>query len=417
MGKTGESYEDVVDDIYALQKFTGRMSLQPITELMEQLDDPHTDFPVVHIAGTNGKGSTTRILAAILEEAGYRVGTYTSPHLMDFRERICIDRAPIRPETVVEYYEDIIAQDVELSFFEFTTALAYLHFAREDVDIAVIETGLGGRLDATNIVDPELAVITNVSEDHVNVLGETPEQIAYEKAGIIKPERPVVCGAAGEPRDVIAAVAAENDAQLYDIEDHIDATRPEGSQALTVTVDGKTFETDIIGDYQITNINTALTACDLLDTYDVTETDVRRALAALQLEGRMERIAEHPLVLLDGAHNPAGMRRAAETITDIQQGQTITVTSIMGDKQYDPMLDEIEQFSDLILVSEADIDRAAAPADLAAGIDDTDHERVPDIRAAVRTALEIADADDTIVFTGSLYFIGDVKWTIEQMRW
>ncbi len=412
-----ESYEDVVDEIYDLQKFKGRMSLQPITNMMAALDDPHTAFSSVHIAGTNGKGSTTHILAAMLEEAGYRVGTYTSPHLMDFRERVRVNGEPIPPDRVATYYRDIAEHDIDLSFFEFTTALAFLHFAEEDVDIAVIEAGIGGRLDATNIVEPEAAVITNVSEDHVTVLGETPEQIAYEKAGIIKEQTPVVCGATGSTQDVIAEVAAAQNAPLYTVDDRVDAERQETDTGLTLTVDGKTFETDIIADYQIDNINTAVTACTVLDTYAVASEDIRRALALLDLEGRMEQIAEHPCVLLDGAHNPSGMRRAARTITDLQQGKTITVTSIMADKNYAAMLDEIEAFSDLIMVSEAAVDRAADPEELASCITSTDYEIEPDIRETVRKALEIASADDTIVFTGSLYFIGDVKWTIEQMTW
>jgi dihydrofolate synthase/folylpolyglutamate synthase len=417
MGEMDESYEDVVDDIYALQKSLGRMSLQPIIDMMQQLDDPHTAFRSVHIAGTNGKGSTTRILAAMLEEAGYTVGTYTSPHLMDFRERVRVNGDPIPPDRVATYYQEIAEQDIDLSFFEFTTALAFMHFAEEDIDIAVIEAGIGGRLDATNIITPDVSVITNVSEDHENWLGETPEQIAYEKAGIIKEQTPIVCGASGSPRNVIEEVAAEQDAPLHVVEDRIDAERQEESAGLTVTVADKTFETDIIADYQVDNINTAMTACDLIKDYAVASDDMQRALAMLEIDGRMERIADHPLVLLDGAHNPSGMRQAAQTIEELQQGKTITVTSIMGDKNYASMMDEIESFADLILVSEADIDRAAEPDDLADCITDTDYEVEPEIRETVRKALELASAEDTIVFTGSLYFIGDVKWTIEQMKW
>lgn len=416
MGK-GKSYEDIVEDIYALQKFTGRMSTQPITELMARLDDPHHDFSSVHIAGTNGKGSTALILSAILQEAGYCVGTYTSPHLVDFRERVQVNGDPIRPEQVRKYYDEIAAEDKDISFFEFTTALAFMHFAAEDVDIAIIETGIGGRLDATNILDPDVAIITNVSADHTTVLGETPEQIAYEKAGIIKEETPVVCGAEGEPRGVIEQVAVSKDADVYDVEAYVDMSRDWETGNLMLHMGECTFKTDIVADYQVENINTALTACDLLGSFDISVQDARRALALLDIEGRMEQFAEHPQVLLDGAHNPAGMKHAARTIKDVQRGRTISVVSVMGDKNYEPMLEEVESFSDLIIVSQADIGRAAAPEDLAACVEETDVEIEPDIRRTIEKSLEIAGEEDTIVFTGSLYFIGDVKWTIEEMMW
>lgn len=414
MGKKGKSYDDVVSQIYGRQKFTGRMSLEPITKLMERLDNPHRDVPMIHVAGTNGKGSTTTMIAAILEAAGYRVGTYTSPHLTDFRERIQVNGEPVTAEQVQTYYEEIVAQDIQLSFFECTTALAFIHFAEEDVDVAVIETGLGGRLDATNIVTPELSIITNVARDHTKWLGETPEQIAYEKAGIIKDGVPVLSGAVGAPQNVIEAVADQRQADLFPVEQQTNLVQ-ERSQGMIVELDGVGIQTPILGVYQLQNMDTAITACNLLDGFTVSPQHVEEGLTSVQLEGRMERIANHPLVLFEGAHNPAGMKEAARSIQRMQNGKTITVVSIMGDKDYPGMMKRVEEFSDLIILSEAEMDRAADPHDLAACIQETDYEIQPDVRQTWETALELAGDDDTIVFTGSLYFIGDVKKTLDEM--
>lgn len=415
-GKSYDSYEEVVSRIYELQKFAGRMSLEPITAVMDDLGGPHREFPAVHIAGTNGKGSTASMIAEILEAAGYSVGTYTSPHLMDFRERIRVGGEPIPEEAVAAYYEDITehADPSSITFFECTTALAFMHFAAEDVDIAVVEAGLGGRLDATNILDPELSIITNVAQDHTNYLGETPEQIAYEKAGIITEDTPVVTGADGDPATVVEAVADKQDARIVPVSDTV-ALEEQAVEGLSVTIEEDTVETPVRGDYQIDNMNAAVTACRTLDGFDVTMDHIVDGLSTVRLEGRMECVSEHPLVLFEGAHNPSGMSAASGAIQDLQKGRTIAVVSIMGDKDYGAMMQHVESFADLIIVSRADIDRAADPNDLTDCIDTTDHEIEPDIRRTLEKTLQMADEEDTIVFTGSLYFVGDVKQELSEM--
>lgn len=413
MGR-GNSYSDVVDAIYELEKFSGKITLDPITDAMEELGNPQDTYPAVHVAGTNGKGSTTTLLARILEEAGYTVGTYTSPHLTDFRERIAVDGEEISHETVVEQYEALQETDADLSFFEFTTALAFLHFAEEDVDIAVFEAGLGGRMDATNIIDPEASVITNVAQDHTKWLGETPEQIAYEKAGIIKSGKPVISGASGEPQTVIETVAEKQGASVVEIEDHVEEQDTEHHN-LVVDWHGRDIDTLLMGRYQVDNINTALTACKQLEDFAITDDAVIEALQNVVIPGRMEKMSDNPLLLLEGAHNAAGMETAAETFEEVSEGRTITVTSIMADKNYEAMMETVESFSDLVFVSEADIDRAAAPETLADCIESTDYEIERNIRRTVTKTLQMADAEDTIIFTGSLYFIGDVTQVIDDM--
>lgn len=410
----GDAHDTVIEEIYRLERFKGRITVDPIRDVMDALDNPQDEFAAIHIAGTNGKGSTAHILSRILQEAGYTVGTYTNPHLTDIRDRITVDGEQITYSEIEDHYDRIAAQNVDLSFFECTTAMAFCQFAAEDVDIAVVETGLGGRLDATNILDPTLAVITNVAKDHTNMLGETPEQIAHEKAGIIKEQTPVVSGAAGSPQTVIERIATQQNAPLHTVDSRA-ALIEAGSDMLALDIDGEQYETPLLAEYQVDNINTALTAVDCLDTFTVTDDAVRNALETVQVPGRMEKIADQPLVVLDGAHNPAGMERAVETFDRIRQGKTIAVVSIMDDKPYDTMLATLEDCVDLILVTEAAIDRAADPADLAASIAETDCEIIQDRTDAVVTALEIADADDTVLFTGSLYFVGDIKQTVDAL--
>ncbi|MFB6294443.1 MAG: folylpolyglutamate synthase/dihydrofolate synthase family protein, partial [Candidatus Nanohaloarchaea archaeon] len=257
-----QAYRSVVDSIYDLQRFRGSLSLDPVEDLMGELGHPEGEVPVVHVAGTNGKGSTATMLARVLEAAGYRTGLFTSPHLVDFRERIQVDGEHIPQEQVVERYRAVAEADVDASFFEAMTAMALDHFAQQDVDIAVVETGMGGRLDATNVVDPLLSVVTNVAREHTTVLGETPEQIAYEIAGVVK-EAPVVSGATGRPGEVVAAVAAENGAPLHPVNDRV-AVVDDDRMALTVAVDGRQVETGLVGRYQVDNIDTVLAAVDTL---------------------------------------------------------------------------------------------------------------------------------------------------------
>ncbi|MFB6167118.1 MAG: folylpolyglutamate synthase/dihydrofolate synthase family protein, partial [Candidatus Nanohaloarchaea archaeon] len=200
-------YDEVVDRIYDLEKFRGDIALDPIRKAVARMGDPQEDFASVHVAGTNGKGSTATILASVLQEAGYTTGLFTSPHLVDFRERMRVDGEKITKDEVVERFSSVESTDVELSFFEAMTAMAFDHFSREDVDVAVVETGMGGEVDATNVIQPEASVITNVAREHTKWLGESREEIAGKLAGVVKEGTPVVSGAEGDARKVIREAA------------------------------------------------------------------------------------------------------------------------------------------------------------------------------------------------------------------
>lgn len=398
-------YSEVVDEIYELEKFRGKISLEPIQQLSSELGDPQEEFEAVHVAGTNGKGSTATMLAAALEAAGYRTGLFTSPHLTDFRERIQINGENISARAVIDHYRRIADTDVDISFFECMTAIAFQHFAQEEVDIAVIETGMGGRVDATNVVEPEVSVITNVAKEHTRWLGETPEQIAYEIAGIIEENVPVVSGVDGSPGEVVEAVADERGADLVPVEDRV---TPLSAVPLVLEWDGETIETCVAGRYQAENVNTVLAALDELER-EVPSEAVRTMLASVEMPGRMESMRKDPLLLLDGAHNPAAVAKLRETLSAVDSGKTVVVTSIMADKDYPAMLSTIEEIADLVILSEAEIDRAARPDELASHVDAVDSETIPSIPEALETAMRVAGKEGTVLVTGSLYFVGDVK--------
>ncbi len=256
-------------------------------------------------------------------------------------------------------------------------------------------------------MEPELSVVTNVAREHTKWLGETPEQIAHEIGGIIREGTPAVSGAGGDPAAVIEAIAEKEDAPLTQVEQRAIPV-DDGSRTLTLDWDGTRIDTDLLGRYQLDNINAVLTAVDAMER-PVGDEAVRSALEEVRLPGRMEAVSSEPLVLLDGAHNPAAVRRLPATLSHLDGGKTIAVVSIMADKNYDEMLSTVESFADLVILSEAGIDRAADPEELASCIENVDREVVPSIPDALDTAFEVAAPDDTVLVTGSLYFVGDVK--------
>ncbi len=402
-----QEYEAVVDDMYGLPRGRDAITLDPVQDLMEELGHPERSFPAIHVGGTNGKGSTATMLARVLQGAGYTVGLYTSPHLVDVRERITVDGEPIGREELVDRYRAVRATDVDVSFFECVTAMALDHFAARGVDIAVVEVGMGGRLDATRVVDTELSVITNVSEEHTQWLGETEEEIAREIAGIIADDTPVVSGAAGAAADVVEAVAADRGAPVIPVADEA-RTVDDGSRRMTVRLDGDDIETDLIGRYQVDNINTVLAACSALDR-PVPDAAVRRALADVTVPGRMEPAGEDPLVLLDGAHNPAAVERLPETLDAIGAGEVVALASVMAGKDYADMLAGIGSFADHVVLSEVESDRAAVAEDLADCVKAVDCEVVRSIPDALDAARTAAGEGGAVLVTGSLYFVGDVK--------
>ena len=278
-----------------------KKDLTNIQAFCKRLDNPQEKYPCIHVAGTNGKGSTSHMISSILQAAGYKVGLYTSPHLKDFRERIKINGQEIEEEAVVDFIkqEQRFLEHQKLSFFELTVGLAFDYFASSHVDIAVIEVGLGGRLDSTNIINPLLSVITNIGLDHTQFLGETLKEIAFEKGGIIKKDTPVVVGEYQyEVMPVFKELAVSKNAPLSLAEEHVT----------------ENFETDLLGDYQLKNVKTAVQAINVLQltNFKVTKAAIVKGLKHVVentgLKGRWQVLQEHPKVVCDTAHNREGLQ-------------------------------------------------------------------------------------------------------------
>ena len=418
------SYTKAIEYLYNLKWHGIKLGLENIQRLMAALGEPHKRFRSVQIAGTNGKGSTASTVAAVLQTAGYRTGLYTSPHLIDFTERIRVNGEPIAPERVTQLTERIrtAASEIPVTFFEFTTAMAFLHFAESSVDLAVAEVGLGGRFDATNVLSPLVSVITNIDFDHQAFLGNTLEQIAFEKAGIVKPGVPVVTATdRPEAINVIRAVCREQGAPLYRVGAEIHA---EGSSTQQFLYQGirqsyPDLNFALLGKHQLMNAACALAALELLEVQGlpVGEAAIRRGLSTVRWEGRMEMIRPGPsaaAVLLDGAHNPAGarvLRAFLEEARPARPARLILILGILSDKDIDGILAELVPLADEVVLTRPDYDRAEPPAGLkrrlvSFSVRSSVQEPVEE---AVRYAQSVATAADLICVTGSLYTIGEAR--------
>lgn len=399
--------------------------LERISAFCRHLGNPQRNFFTIHVAGTNGKGSVSHILASVLQQAGYRTGLYTSPHLQDFRERIKVDGEMIPKQKVVNFVDKHREkmEELELSFFEMSTALAFDYFAQSDVEVAVIETGLGGRLDATNIVVPLLSVITNIGMDHTALLGDTPEAIAREKAGIIKKSIPVLIGEHDPVCDpVFEQTATALRSRVIYAEDLFrcrDREQREASQLfhLIRTRDQRSFdvELDLCGDYQQRNILTASAAADFL--HEETPLTIsrrafidgtRQAAASTSLNGRWQRLGEHPLTVCDTAHNPHGMACVVRQLRASKYEKLYCVVGFVKDKDVDAILSLLPREATYIF-TQANSERALPAAELAERAAGTGlrGEVVPSVAAAVARARELAAEGDMIFIGGSNYVVAE----------
>ena len=418
------SYPKAIDHLYRLQRHGIKLGLENIRRLMTVLDEPHRCFRSVHIAGTNGKGSTAAMVAAVLAAAGYRTGLYTSPHLIDFTERIRVNGDPISPDAVARLTERIraAAADIPVTFFEFTTAMAFLHFAESSVDFAVAEVGMGGRYDATNVLTPLVSVITHIDFDHQAYLGDTLEKIASEKAGVIKPSVPVVTAAdRPEAVSVIRTICREQNAPLYRLGSEV---RVEGSSPHLFRYQGVQWSFPdlncaLLGRHQLSNAGCALAALELLERPGITlgEAPVRRGLSTVRWEGRLERMPPAPSgagVILDGAHNPAGARVLRAFLDESKPsgpGRLILVLGILHDKDIVGILAELVPMADEVVVTRPRHERAASADDLKRHLEDYPVRvtvREP-LEEALRYAQSAAAAADRICVTGSLYTVGEAR--------
>ncbi|MGD8990539.1 MAG: folylpolyglutamate synthase/dihydrofolate synthase family protein [Desulfobacterales bacterium] len=420
-----DAYDRCLKTLYALRRFGIILGLETIQDILKGLGNPHRAYACIHVAGTNGKGSVAAALSSILFAAGYKVGLYTSPHLVRFNERICINGRQISNNDVVRYYRAIKSVHHGArspTFFEFATAMALYAFSQHRVDWAVIETGMGGRYDATNVVQPALSIITNVSLEHRDYLGHTLAEIAREKAGIIKPATPVVSGVKQkQARMVIQRVARKQSAPLFTLgQDFKVRQNPAGGFSYNgLENNWRQLWTPLLGRYQIQNAALALAACEVLikDRATIPIESIKRGLANTRWAGRLEIVCEHPLVILDGAHNLIAARHLAKYLAENLAGRRITlVIGILDDKPYRSMLNSLLPKCSRAMITRAQTGRALEPEKLypIAKKFIADVRIIPNVVAAAKYAIETADANEVICIAGSLYVVGEAKEAIEK---
>jgi dihydrofolate synthase/folylpolyglutamate synthase len=433
------TYEQTIDYLYAQLPMYSRIGaaaykkdLHNSIALCNGLDNPQTKFKGVHIAGTNGKGSTSHMLAAILQQAGYKTGLYTSPHLKDFRERIKINGEMIAKDFVVDFVErtQYLSQQIEPSFFELTMTMAFDYFAQQQVDIAIIETGLGGRLDSTNIITPLLSIITNIGYDHMNILGDTLEKIAAEKAGIIKPGVPVVIGEyISETKPIFITKAKECNTSIhfaqeeYAISDIAVSTHKlQCSITDTKKEIKENFTLDLNGIYQTKNLCTVLLAEGILlqNGFVITDAAEKKALASTKkltgLHGRWDVISENPTVVLDVAHNEDGIKQVLKQVEWIKEkSENIKpalhfVIGMVKDKEVDKALSLLPDDASYYFTN-AHIPRALPAVELKikAATYNLTGDCFDDVNDAIKAAQENAREKDVIIICGSIFLVGEVN--------
>jgi dihydrofolate synthase / folylpolyglutamate synthase len=427
MTDTEIAYNQALDYLYSFVDYSlkhiselakAEFNLDRMYALMQELGDPQKKYPIIHVAGTKGKGSVAALSASALKAAGYKTGLYTSPHLWDYVERIQIDGAPISHEQLIELVEEVkpaVARIPKLTTFEITTAIGLLAFAKNDVNAAVIEVGLGGRLDATNIVTPHVSVITSLSYDHMAVLGNTLAQIAGEKAGIIKQEVPVVSAPqAAEALEVLKLVARANNSLLVMVGTDVKFER------LTSSLDGQTFilqpssltlTIPLLGKHQVENAAIAYTALQT-SGIPISEASLQQGFAQAKWPARFEVLRREPPVVIDSAHNRDSARRLRETLDEyFPEIPVILVFCALEDKDIAGMLEELKPRLECVVATRADHPRAPSAEWTAEQVQNAGIpvEPVVPVSRALERALELAGDRKLVLAAGSVAFAGEVS--------
>ena len=414
------SFQQVGGDAY-------KPGLERIAEFCRSIGNPQRNYFVIHVAGTNGKGSVSNMLAAVLQQAGYQTGLFTSPHLTDFRERIRVNGEMIPKQKVVNFVDRYKAEmeRLQLSFFEMTTAMAFDYFAQSDVEVAVIETGLGGRLDATNIVQPVISVITNIGLEHTEYLGDSLPKIAREKGGIIKKCTPVIVGEKNSNYNlVLEEIADDLRSELIYADEAFtlgECGFEDGKQVITLnrTRDGHPYRLrlDLLGEYQRQNLATVATVLDTL--HETTPLSIsRRAFvegvrdvcALTSFRGRWQVLSENPLVVCDTAHNEHGIVEVARQLKNrVNSGKLICLMGFCEDKDFSKMLAQMPNDAHFIF-TQASIRRAASPekiAEVAASLN-LHFEVAPSVEEALAMAQKQLGGEDILFIGGSTFVVAEV---------
>lgn len=429
------NYTDALAYINDKEKFGSRLGLTSISKLMELLGNPQDSLKVIHVAGTNGKGSTSSYLSSCIKVAGYDVGLFTSPFLERFNERIQINGIDIPDETLARITSDVKeAADKMLELglqhpttFEIITAIGFIYFKEQSVDYVVLEVGLGGRYDSTNVIKSSIAsVITSIDFDHINELGDTLAKIAYEKAGIIK-ENGLVISYEQDPEahDVIKDVARSLGAKIYN-------SKNENIEIIKETDTGNTFnykyedqnidaiKTSMIGEYQVYNASLAITTLLVLrenGLIDIRDDDIYKGILNTKWNGRLEVLKRDPVFLIDGAHNVQGIEHLAKALRLFSYDKLILGIGILKDKDVDHMIEKLIPLADIVVTTEVDMPRKLAAEELASKISKYNDKIYieKDIKGAIDKAISLANKDDLILFGGSLYLIGEVRTLVNLL--
>lgn len=427
---TKRNYQDSLDYLYSLSKSGIKLGLDNTRRLLSHFGNPQLKIPTIHIAGTNGKGSTSAMIESILRASGYRVGLYTSPHLIDFSERIQINRIPIDQETLCRLVSQIKnateTLNLAVTFFEFSTVLAFLYFFERGTDWNVIEVGLGGRLDATNLCNAEISIITSIAQDHTEYLGTDLRQIAYEKAMIIKNNGTVIANILDDAIfEVVRHQCRERNATVHRSGVGFKA------ESITQTAKGQTIhytghhgrldrlELPLIGQHQAKNSALAITCCILLKEKNelITEQSIRKGLESVRWEGRLEVVGTHPTILLDCAHNPEGVRNLTAAIREYFTYRRLhLVLGIMKDKPIDEMIEIISPIADHIILVKPKQERSWDPEVFKEKLLKCHKlvEIIEEIHYAVSIVKKTSEPDDLVCVTGSIFTVAEAKQYIEN---
>ncbi|MBU1206655.1 MAG: bifunctional folylpolyglutamate synthase/dihydrofolate synthase [Proteobacteria bacterium] len=438
-----KGYQQTLDYLFGLQRFGIKLGLTNITALLGHLGNPHGGLPAIHIAGSNGKGSTAIFLTSVLRHSGLRVGLYTSPHLVDFSERIQVNGIPISSEKVVqltEYIREVVermihrgelcltpnsqprtkdfdSENATITFFEFTTAMAFLYFREAKAEVVVLETGLGGRLDATNVIDPLLSLITPISLEHQQYLGKTLMRIAAEKAGIIKPQRPLLTSA-HQPRVValLRQKCRDFGSPFYVWGEDFTAKRQAPG---VIDFKGRShrwagLRLGLTGSHQVVNASLALAAVEALmaSGFTIEEDQIRRGVAHVKWPGRLELIGQNPRILLDGAHNSGATRVLKKALQEgFPRRRLILVMGIMADKDIAKMMANLVPLADFLILTRPKMDRAASLEQLRrhASAFQKSAAAIADVGQALDHALTVTRREDLVLVSGSLFTVGEAR--------
>lgn len=426
-------YHELIDELYSKRTKGIKLGLERVSAVLERLGNSHESFLSIHIAGTNGKGSVSKIIYSLLRAHGLKVGLFTSPHLTRFTERIIVNNEEISEENVINLIEKIKPYGEVLTFFEYITIMAFLYFQEMEVDYAVIETGMGGRLDATNVVKPEVSIITSIGIDHQEFLGTTISSIAQEKAGIIKKGIPVVSASQDkEAEEVISTKAKEMNAPLFLYGKHFH------SEIKLMDLDGIIFDfypcdfqpsdlsqkygkisrpllnlqLSLTGVHQMENASLALKAfMTIYNQWD--ETAIRKALKNVEMPGRLEVVSKEPLVIFDIAHNISAVKKLINSLRSLTEKKPVVVFGIMKDKDVLGVLKEFENYAEKIFFTSPKYERALKYEDLLRSINGFSINilSLPDPLSAFKEGLRLCkeDGDLFLLCTGSAYLIGEIK--------